>query len=219
MKSKQKSIVNIILYWLFSRSMENNNVYVNVLVCACLFVFTFCVSWECREGWRCESGVHGAYPLIHTVRREGKWKAYRLTWTRSVPASSSQGKLIVVWSTNKSQQNRTNEQITMSDWWRGGANWHLHPIALCSHTILPLEWSQKWSRATFRNNYHNTTSEKLCVFNEDRKQTSLAKSIFWLQNTWAKRGVFEFLSPTLQGQGQIFHKAPLKSTLMNWCCI
>ncbi len=105
------------LYCNFSRSIENNNICVHVLVCAGMFVFTYSVSWEHREGRGCESCMLGAYSLGHTAHRErGGMQTHRLSWTWSIPASSSQGKLIVVWSTNKSRPKKKNKWTNNHVW-------------------------------------------------------------------------------------------------------
>lgn len=169
-KSKQKSFVNIILFAFLPCDIV---IFLNlwkttcVHVLVCMFVFPFSVSWECREGWAWESGMHGAFSLSHTSHREGEFKASRLSWTWSIPASSSQGKLIVVWSTNKSQPKKnkwTNNNVWLMGevGWTG--SWCLHPISLCSHAILPLESSQKWSRACGYTGQLSALLEKSCVW-------------------------------------------------------
>lgn len=192
---------------IFSTSTENNNICVFV----CTRMFTFSVSWEYRDGRGCESCLHGAYPLSHTARRAGECKAYRLSQTWSIPAASSPGKLIVVWSAHKRQQKEnkwTNNHVSLMERWSELALGTCSQVFLCSHAVLPLEFSPKKKKAgvaAIRDDCHR----------HFRKSECAKKSFFGCRVLEQKRGVFVFCewAHTLQGQGQTFHKEPFKSTL------
>lgn len=112
-----------------------------------------------------------------TAQREGQCEAYRLSSTWSIPAGSSQGKLIVVWTTNKSPPKKnksTNNHVWLMEWI---GSWHQHPTSLCLHAIVPLECSQKWTGASGSTGQWPSLLQQnsVCLI---KKQMTLAKSIF-----------------------------------------
>lgn len=111
--------------WKFIRLKQQKH---QISLC-CWRALYACMCWRVLDLHVCVY-IFCILDLQGRVGKRAQCKRHRLPWTWSIPASSSQGKLFVVWSTNKGKKKkRTNEQITKSDWWRGGVNWLLAPTS------------------------------------------------------------------------------------------
>lgn len=91
----------------------------------------------------------------------------------------------------KPPKKRTNEQITMSDWWRGGVNWLLAPTSNFSLFTCNSTSRQKWSRASSCTGKLSAPLQKSCVcLIKIGKKLLLQKLFFGCSTLEQEKGVF-----------------------------